>query len=505
MNKKVKEKIQESLVTVLPVTAVVLLLSISLLPMDVEITALFLVGACFLIVGMGFFQLGAEISMMPLGQGMGSHLVKQKRVGLTLAVCFFVGMLITMAEPDLKVLSEQVPSIPGDVLVWAVAAGVGLFTAAAVLRILLKVNLRTMLRWLYPLLFMLSFFAPGDFTAVAFDSGGVTTGPMTVPFIMALGIGFSSTRCDKEGESDSFGLISLCSVGPIMMVLLLGICYTPQEAAYELVELPELKTLQDVVRQFMIALPVYMKEVAIMVLPLLAVFAALQLATRQYQKRQVLQILVGFLYTFIGTSLFLTGVNVGFSPVGTLLGEQLASSRFRFLLIPVGMLVGYFIVKAEPAVQVLNRQVEEITNGTISKATMNACLSAGVACAVGLAMVRILTGISIYWILIPGYLAALIMTKFVPDIFVGIAFDSGGVASGPMTSTFLLPMAIGACLGVGGNITTDAFGVIALVALAPIVAIEITGVIYQLKYSNRTETGKSEVQSDGDEIIEWEG
>ena len=499
MNKKLKEKIQESLSTVLPITAVVLLLSIFLLPIDVGTIALFLTGACFLIVGMGFFQLGAEISMMPLGEGVGHHLVRTKNLLITIVVCFIVGMIITVAEPDLQVLSNQVPSVPNAVLVWTVAFGVGIFMIIAVLRILLNISLLKILIVLYPVLFLVSFLVPADFTAIAFDSGGVTTGPMTVPFIMALGIGFSSARCDKNSDSDSFGLVALCSIGPILMVLLLSIFYNPGDASYSIAEIVELATMQDVVRQFIIALPTYVKEVSVIIFPVLLVFAVFQLFTRQYRGRQILRMLVGLLYTLIGTILFLTGVNTGFAPVGIRLGADLAGGPFKWMLVPVGILVGFYIVKAEPAVQVLNNQVGEITNGTDS---MNRCLSIGVAAAVGLAMIRILTGVNIYWILIPGYTLALIMARKTDPIFVGIAFDSGGVASGPMTSTFLLPMAIGACTGVGGNITTDAFGVVALVALAPIIAIQATGLLYVYKSKQPVET---EVPEDTDyEIIELE-
>lgn len=345
---------------------------------------------------------------------------------------------------------------------------------------------------LYPVLFLVSFLVPADFTAIAFDSGGVTTGPMTVPFIMALGIGFSSARCDKNSDSDSFGLVALCSIGPILMVLLLSLFFHPGDASYDMAEIVELFTMQDVVHQFIIALPAQLREVSVIIFPILLVFVIFQLCTKQYRKKQILRLLVGLLYTLIGMILFLTGVNTGFAPVGTLLGAELAGSPFKWMLVPVGALVGFYIVKAEPAVQVLNNQVEDITNGTVSRNSMNRCLSIGVSAAVALAMVRILTGVNIYWILIPGYILALCMAKRVEPIFVGIAFDSGGVASGPMTSTFLLPMAIGACVGVGGNITTDAFGVVALVALAPIIAIQATGLVYAYKAKRLPVTAVSE-------------
>ena len=473
MNEKLKEKTREALTSVLPITVIVLVLSVTLVPMEVGTLALFLTGAVLLIVGMGFFQLGAEISMTPLGQGIGGSIVRQKKTWLAVVICFAMGAIITISEPDLQVLANQVAAIPNAVLIWTVAAGVGVFTAVAVLRILYRVPLSKMLLGLYLLLFVVSLFVPNEFLAVAFDAGGVTTGPMTVPFIMALGIGFSAARSDKDSANDSFGLIALCSVGPILMVMLLGIFYHPTETIYDAVQLAPVITTQDVALAFLQDLPV-------------GVFVLFQALTRSFQPRQLVRMVLGFVYTIIGLILFLTGVNVGFAPVGNLLGSGLGSGPLRWALLPIGMLIGYYIVKAEPAVQVLNEQVEEITGGTISRHAMNRALQAGVAVAVALAMLRVLTGLSIYWVLIPGYAAALIMSRFVPPVFVGIAFDSGGVASGPMTSTFLLPLAMGACSAVGGNVVTDAFGIVALVALAPLIAIQIMGLLYARRTQAQT-------------------
>lgn len=481
MNEKLKEKIKESLSSVLPISIIVLLISITLVPMEIGALALFLAGAVLLIVGMGFFQLGAEMAMTPLGQGVGARLIKGKRIVLIILVSLVMGIIITIAEPDLQVLANQVASIPNQVLIWTVAVGVGIFLVVAVLRILFHISLSKMLLGFYVLLFILSFFSPDSFTTVAFDSGGVTTGPMTVPFIMALGVGLSASRSDREGASDSFGLVALCSIGPIMMVLLLGIFYNPSDAVYAVTEVPTISTTYDVLREFVYALPRYGQEVAVSILPVAGVFVIFQLITRTYHKRQILRMAIGIVYTIVGLILFLTGVNVGFAPVGNLLGSGLADSTFKWLLIPIGIIIGYYIVKAEPAVQVLNKQVEDLTGGTISHKMMNTALSIGVACAVALSMVRVLTGINIYWIIIPGYAISLILSRLVPSVFVGIAFDSGGVASGPMTSTFLLPLAMGACAAVGGNVVTDAFGVVALVAMAPLIAIQIMGLIYTHK------------------------
>lgn len=501
MNEKLKEKIRESLSSVLPITMIVLVLSITLVPMEISTLVLFLTGAVLLIVGMGFFQLGAEMAMTPLGQGVGGKLVKFKSVWTMALVCFLMGAIITISEPDLQVLANQVAAIPNMVLIWTVAAGVGIFTVIALLRILLKIRLSLLLAGLYIFMFILSFFSPSEFIAVAFDAGGVTTGPMTVPFIMALGVGLSAARSDKEGGNDSFGLIALCSVGPILMVMLLGIFYHPTEAVYTPVQIPELVTTQDVVKEFGKSVPDYAMEVLRSILPVVCVFLIFQFFARSYRKRQVQRMAVGFGYTVIGLIMFLTGVNIGFAPVGSLLGEGLAGSVFKWALVPVGIVIGYYIVKAEPAVRVLNEQVEEITGGMVSYKMMNASMSLGVACAVALSMTRVLTGISIYWIVIPGYVLALILSRFVPPVFVGIAFDSGGVASGPMTSTFLLPLAMGACTAVGGNVVTDAFGVVALVALAPLIAIQVMGFVY----ARRTKTVyQPAAEIAGDAVLDFE-
>ena len=463
MNEKLKEKIHESLSSVLPITLIVLILSVVLVPLEIGTVALFLMGAVLLIVGMGFFQLGAEISMTPLGQGVGSRIFKNNSVVIIIAICFLMGAVITISEPDLQVLANQVASIPNEVLIWTVALGVGIFTAIAVVRILFHISLAKMLTVFYILLFLLSFFTPSDFVAVAFDSGGVTTGPMTVPFILALGVGLSAARSDKDSANDSFGFVALCSVGPILMVLLLGIFYHPSEAIYTTVEVPTIQTSYDVVHQFLVAIPQYAHEVLVSMLPVIGVFVIFQLLTRNYRKRQVLRMSIGLLYTYVGLVLFLTGVNIGFAPVGSLFGSGLAESSFRWLLVPIGIVIGYYIVKAEPAVQVLNEQVEEITGGTVS--------------------------------------ISLIFSHFVPPVFVGIAFDSGGVASGPMTSTFLLPLAIGACTAIGGNVVTDAFGIVALVALAPLIAIQIMGLIYAHKAKSVPQPSQ---QLSDDTVVELE-
>ena len=504
MNQKLKEKILESLSAVLPITGIVLLISIFLVPVDLGTMVMFIVGAIMLVIGMGFFQLGAEMAMTPLGEGIGVQISKTRRVFLIFLIGFFMGAIITISEPDLQVLAQQVPSIPNNTLIWTVAVGVGIFLALAIFRILFQINLSTILIVLYIILIGMSFLVPKDFLAVAFDSGGVTTGPMTVPFIMAMGVGLASVRGDKNASSDSFGLVALSSVGPIMAVLILGCFYNPTEAAYTPAVVADVETTREVVWEFLTGMPPYVREVLISLIPVVVVFAVFQLLSHRYLRRQVARITIGFAYTYIGLVLFLCGVNVGFAPMGSSLGGAIASEGWRWLLVPIGMLIGYYIVKAEPAIQVLNRQVESVTNGAVSAKSMNRSMSIGVSVSVGLAMLRVLTGLPIYWIVIPGYVIALILSRLVPKMFVGIAFDSGGVASGPMTTTFLLPLSIGACDAVGGNLMAEAFGVVALVALTPLIAIQIMGILYQYRLKAADTPAAEEILDAMDEILEFE-
>ena len=504
MNVKLKEKIRESLSAVLPITGIVLMLSIFVIPMELGSVVMFLTGALMLIVGMGFFQLGAEMAMTPLGEGVGVQISKMKKLLTVLLTGFLMGVIITVSEPDLQVLAGQVPSVPNMVLIMTVAVGVGLFLALAIVRIRYKISLSMLLIVCYLALILVSAFVPKEFLAVAFDSGGVTTGPMTVPFIMAMGVGLASVRSDKNAANDSFGLVALSSVGPILAVLILGCFFKPTEAAYTLTDVATVVTTQDVARVFAQGLPLYAREVLLSLVPILWVFLIFQWLTHRYHGLQIKRIIVGFGYTYIGLVLFLCGANVGFAPVGAYLGKELAGLSLRWILVPIGALIGYYIVKAEPAIQVLNHQVEAVTNGAISVKMMNRCMQIGVAASVGLAMLRVLTGISIQWFVIPGYIIALVLSRLVPDIFIGIAFDSGGVASRPMTSTFLLPLSIGVCEALGGNLMTDAFGVVALVALTPLIAIQLMGLVYKLKTAKRTQTVPAAIADDCDMIVDLE-
>ena len=502
--KRLQEKLQESLRAVLPIIGIVLLLSFSVAPISPSILLCFLMGAVLIIAGMMFFTLGAEMAMTPMGERIGTSMTKSRKLWLVIVISFLLGFIITISEPDLQVLANQVPSVPNMILILAVAGGVGLFLVMALLRMLFSISLPRMLVVFYAIVFILSIFVPESFLSVAFDSGGVTTGPMTVPFIMALGVGISAIRSDRHAADDSFGLVALCSVGPILAVMLLGMIYRPTESEFQLTGVPEIADSKELWGLFAEGFPDYMQEIAVSLLPIILFFAVFQIVSLRLSGRNLIKILIGLGYTYIGLVLFLTGVNVGFMPAGNFLGQELATGRTGWLLIPVAMVMGYFIVKAEPAVYVLNHQVEEMTDGAISAGAMGTALSIGVAVSLGLAMVRVLTGISIMWFLIPGYAIAIGISFFVPKIYTAIAFDSGGVASGPMTAAFLLPLAQGACIAVGGNLVTDAFGVVAMVAMTPLITVQVMGLVSQLKKSRAAVSApvNALAEFDDDAIIE---
>lgn len=494
---------KEAIQSVLPIFAIVLLLSVSAAPMESGVIVMFLFGTIMLIIGMGFFTIGSGISMEPLGEGIGITLGKAKKIAIPLFICLVLGILITIAEPDLTVLAEQVPSISDRILIWSVAVGVGIFLVISMIRTRKGIKLNTLLLVFYGVAIVLAFFAPNDFIPTAFDSGGVTTGPITVPFIMALGAGMASMSTAKNARENSFGLIALCSIGPILSVLILSIVFKPQSSTpQETFVIAE--TTKEAFEAFINGVPKFALEVFEALMPIVAVFVVFQILTRRFNKHQLLRMFVGFVYTYIGLVFFLTGANVGFMPAGRLIGARIASGEMKYLLIPIGALMGYFVVSAEPAVHSLKKQVEEITNGSVSQKSIGLALSIGVGCSVGIAMLRILTGIPVLPILMVGYAISLVITFYVPPIYTGIAFDSGGVASGPMSTTFILPFAIGACEALGGNVLTDAFGVVAMVAMTPLIAIQVLGLMGEIKRKKLLAKTKHEILQLEDDMIYYE-
>ena len=478
---KFQEKFSETIKAVFPILAIVLVLCFTITPVPPSILVTFLIGAVLLILGMLLFNVGVETSMTPIGERVGSIMTRSKNVIIMVLISFVMGMIITISEPDLQVLAQQVPSIPNMTLILAVAIGVGAFLVLSVLRMLIGIPLSYILLFFYGIIFVLTIFVPGDFLAIAFDSGGVTTGPMTVPFIISFGVGIAAIRSDRHAEDDSFGLVALCSIGPILAVLILGMIFTPGSTEAVSEAIPIIDNTVDIGKLFAHELPHYIKEMAVSIFPIVFFFGIFELFARDINRHTIIKICVGLFETYVGLVLFLTGVNVGFMPAGNYLGQTIAQLPYAWIIVPLGMLIGYFIVKAEPAVYVLTKQVEEITSGAISATAMGTALSLGVSASVGLAMIRVLTGISILWFIVPGYFIALLLTLFVPKLFTAIAFDSGGVASGPMTATFLLPFAMGACEALGGNIITDAFGIVSMVAMTPLITIQTMGLIFRIK------------------------
>jgi len=437
----------------------------------------FTIGAVFLILGIGLFNLGADLAMTPMGAHVGSGLSRQKKLGLLLGVCFVLGMLITIAEPDLQVLANQVSAVMnGTLLVYTVGLGVGAFLVVAVLKIVFRKSLSHLLMLFYMLLFALALLlvvnGNDPLLPVAFDSGGVTTGPITVPFIMALGVGISKVLGDPRSKDNSFGLVALCSVGPILAVLVLGI-FSTNDLTYAV---PDYSVSSDILGAYLHSLTHTCKEVAIALGMIVAFFIVCQITFLRLSTRQLQRIAVGVVFTYIGLVIFLTGVNVGFMPIGYKLGYALSQMNYGFM-IGFGLLMGVLCVLAEPAIHVLNSQVEDVTGGLVSKRSMLLGLCVGVGSAIALSMIRIVYDFSLVYYIIPGYFISLALSLFVPPVYTAIAFDSGGVASGPMTSGFILPFAVGACVNLQGSeaVLRDGFGVVALVAMAPLITIQLLG------------------------------
>ena len=495
--------LKESLQSVLPIFAIVLILSVTFAPMQSGVLVMFLFGTLLLILGMSFFTIGSGMSMQPLGEGIGAQLSRSKKMIVPILVSFVLGILITIAEPDLQVLAEQMPAVPNVVLVMSVALGVGLFLVISVIRTRKGIPLSRLLLIFYAAAMIFALFVSDRFVPTAFDSGGVTTGPITVPFIMALGAGIASMGKSKNAQENSFGLIALCSIGPILSVLILGLCFQPDaEASPEVITVAE--TTKEAFSAFLQGFPHYAAEVLMAFLPIVGVLIVFQVFFRRFSRHQFERICVGLLYTYVGLVLFLVGANVGFMPAGRLIGSVIAAGEMKYLLIPIGMLMGYFVVSAEPAVHSLKKQVEEITNGAITQKAIGLALSVGVALSVGIAMLRVLTGIPIYPFLLVGYAIALAITFFVPPLYTGIAFDSGGVASGPMTTTFMLPFAIGACEMMGGDVLTDAFGIVAMVAMAPLITIQVMGLYSRVEMNRKRKKIHSELIQIADDILYFE-
>ncbi|MDD2253564.1 MAG: DUF1538 domain-containing protein [Methanoculleus sp.] len=475
------DKLKESAQSVLPIAVIILLLHFTLAPLPFGTLVLFLPAVVLLILGMSAFTLGADMAVMPMGELIGAKLTESRNLWLMILISFLLGLALTLAEPDLQVLTRQVPAVPDFVLATTVAFGVGIFLVIAMLRILFQVRISHLFILTYALIFIVAAFTAPEYMGVGFDAGGVTTGPITVPFILALGAGVSAVRAGKSTEEDSFGLCALCSIGPILAVLIMGIFYDPTGTGYAFETPATADSIGELVALYAGGLVGFFKEVCLILLPIVVFFGAFQMLRLRLPRSQLIRIGVGLVYILLGLTIFLTGVYIGFMPAGTYLGRAIASLPYNWILIPLGLVIGSFIVAAEPAVHILNKQIEDLTNGAISRRVMMLALSIGVGIALVLAMIRILTSIEIWYFLVPGYAVALLLTFCVPQIFTAIAFDSGGVAAGTMAAAFLLPFALGATDAVGGPLLLDAFGIVGMVAMMPLITVQVIGLVYQIK------------------------
>jgi len=476
--KELLDKIKEALLSALPITVIVYVLSLTpWFNFTAAELITFTIGAVLLVVGLGLFSLGADMAMTPMGSHVGAGLSRQKKLTLLLAVCFVLGMLITIAEPDLQVLANQVSAVMnGTVLIYAVGIGVGAFLMVAILRIVFCKALSYILMLFYMLMFALALMLVVNgneaLLPLSFDSGGVTTGPITVPFIMALGVGISSVLGDRHSQENSFGLVSLCSVGPILAVLVLGI-FSRNDLTYAV---PDYGVSSEIANAFLHTALHTCQEVAVALGLIVVFFLGCQFIFLKLPRKRLMKIGLGVIFTYIGLVMFLTGVNVGFMPIGYKMGYELALLN-EGVLVLLGLIMGVLVVLAEPAIHVLNQQVEEVTGGYVSKKSMMMGLCVGVGASIALSMIRIIFDFSIVYYVIPGYFLSLALSLFVPPVYTAIAFDSGGVASGPMTSGFILPFATGVCVCLQGEaaVLRDAFGVVAVVAMTPLITIQLLG------------------------------
>ncbi len=502
-------KFKETAVSVLPVMAIVFLLGLTIVPLEPLLLLRFFISGILLIIGLTVFLLGVDLGIQPMGERCGAALTKKKSLLLLLAVAFIIGFIVTAAEPDIQVFGDQVrsvfPFVNKTSFTFVIAGGVGIFIMLGLLRTVTNLSLKWTLFISYTILFVVAFFASDAFIAIGFDSGGATTGPMTVPFIMALGLGVSSVRAGKD--DNSFGLTGVSSIGPVLAVLIYAIVVNGAgfgaggpstgsgtanalSVAPELVEGPQFASISAIILS---ALHESLTSIA----PLFGLFIIFQIFLLKMTARQVVRMLIGFAYSFIGLTVFLAGVYGGFMQTGKVLGESFGALAFTkggvwtFLLILTSLLLGAIIVCAEPAVWCLSEQVETVSGGTIKRKMLLVFLSIGTSIAIGLAMWRAIAGFDIKLILVPGYIISMLLMLFCPELFTGIAFDSGGVASGPLTSTFVLSFALGAANSTSGS--NDSFGVIALVAMMPLIAIQIMGIVYKIKTSKNQKQGGQSV------------
>lgn len=477
------DKLKEVLAAVLPIIFIVLILCIFFVHVSSDMLIRFLLGGLFLIIGLTIFLFGVDVGMAPIGQHMGRAVARSTARWMVGALSFVIGFSVTVAEPDLLILGQEVSEAMGGLLstqliVFMVSIGVGFMIAFGVYRILSSFPMKYFFAICYGLIAVMSLLVSNDFLAIAFDASGATTGALTTPFILALSASVSARKGGKQAEEDSFGLVGAMSVGPILAVLLMALIFN---TTFQGVEAEYVYT-QGILSPFVHAIGHTFKESLLALAPLIIVFFIMNKTLFRLKKSELMDIFKGIIYVLVGLVLFLIGVNQGFMDMGRYLGSHLAEN-YLFFLPFLGFIIGMVVVLAEPAVHVLGDQVEEVTGGYINNRLLLGSLSIGVGIALAASLYRIMTpSIQIWHYLLPGFLLAVILSLFVDDLFTGIAFDAGGVASGPMTATFILAFAQGAATYIPqANSVTDGFGVIATVAMTPVVMIQLLGLIFKIK------------------------
>ena len=471
------KKLKEVGSSIVPILVLVSLMHFFWIPLEQGMLSSFLIGGVLIIAGLAFFLLGTEIGLLPIGERIGSASVRTKNLVVLLSTGLIVGIVIILAEPNITVLQEQVasvnPSISTTLMVVMIALGVGLYLMIGLLRVVFRIPLKWIYLGSYTLLFLLAAFSSQEMLAMAFDSGGAATGPLAVPFIMAIGLGVARVQ-KKQEESDNFGYVSLALIGPTLALVVLGLF--SKEGGASLVTTVQI----PVAGGFLSLVEESVSQVVRSLIPLVLLCIVYQLVLLKMTIGQLVRVAVGFLYVFLGLTLFFVGVNGGFIPAGYQIGYAIGMLDSRLLLL-TGMVIGSITVLSEPSVWVLIDQVQTITQGHIRKGIMLIALAIGVGLSGFLAMLRVITGLSIWYFVLPVYTIAVLLSFRIPTLFVGLSFDSGSVSSGPMASTFILSFAIGASVAVGGNPTTDAFGVIIFVSMTPVVIVQLLGLLYKHK------------------------
>lgn len=476
MFNRITSELKESIFSVMPITLLVLIIGF-FMNFSSNILISFSISSILLILGITLFSFGANLSMVIIGEKIGNALIKKRKLFTILLISLCIGIVVTIAEPDLMVLASQLPSIPKLLIILTVALGVGIFFVISIYRILKGISINTIIVIGYSIIFLLMFLSERNFITIAFDSGGVTTGPMSVPFMVALGYGFTKMRSDKKARNDTFGLVGLSSIGPIIIVLILGLLFKG-DSVYDL---GKFTSSQGILFEFFDSFAKNFSEVIASLTPIVLLYLAFEFFDNTENKIETKKIAIGLVASLLGLAFFLTGVEVGFIKMGYEIGSVFTESGMQMPLLFLSMLIGYLIVKAEPAIKILNEQISNLTQGSLSKKVIGVCVSVGVCLSVGFSLLRVFTGIPITYFLVPGYVLSIVLAFLTPSIFTSVAFDSGGAASGPLTTSFLLPIAIGTCVKSGGNILADAFGVVALVSLSPLITIQALGLIYKLR------------------------